>query len=271
MLVVDHNEHLFQRAAQSLTGVFVLANTADPGLSGARNCGVKAATGDVIAFLDDDATADPSWLGRLLEPYQEDGDVVGVGGRVIPTWSEPRPHWLPEEFLWVVGCSYTGQPRGRADVRNAIGANMSFLRAAFTAVGGFDGTVGRIGKDAAGCEETEFSIRVRRTFPTARVVLEPSAVCHHLVTRERTTRRYFRDRCRAEGRSKAVVAGLAGQQAALKSEREYVRRTLPIGVWHGLRDAAAGDLAGLARAGTILEGLLLTAAAYAWTRRHIPR
>ena len=166
----------------------------------------------------------------------------------------------------MVGCSYAGLPTTRAEIRNPIGANMAFRRSVFARSGGFDPTMGRLGKDAAGCEETEFSIRALRLHEGSRIVVEPTAGVRHTVTADRVTRTYFRRRCRAEGRSKALVSRLAGQDSALASERSYVRQTLPRGVRTGLRDVLHGDLAGAARIAMIVEGTALTVAAYAGAR-----
>jgi glucosyl-dolichyl phosphate glucuronosyltransferase len=265
VLVSDHNDELLERARAAFPDVLCVLNAGSRGLSGARNTGVAAATGDVVAFLDDDAAAEPEWVERTLAAYRE-RDVIGVGGNVVPDWRGPRPSWFPDEFLWVVGCSYRGLPTEPAEIRNPIGANMSFRRDVFADAGAFDPDMGRLGKDAAGCEETEFSIRARKAHPGGRIVLEPSATCRHGVSPDRLTRRYFRRRCRAEGRSKALVSTLAGAEAALETERVYVRQTLPSGVLAGLRDAVRGDLSGLARAWAIVEGVGLTASSYALAR-----
>ena len=265
VLVSDHNAELLERARTAFPDVLCVPNAGSRGLSGARNTGVAVATGDVVAFLDDDAAAEPRWVEQTLAAY-DDCDVIGVGGNVVPAWGGPRPAWFPDEFLWVLGCSYRGLPTGRAEIRNPIGANMSFRRSVFTAAGDFDPDMGRLGKDAAGCEETEFSIRARRMHPGARIVLEPEATCRHRVSPDRLTRSYFRRRCRAEGRSKAVVSHLAGAESALSTERAYVRRTLPSGVLAGLRDALRGDRSGAARAWAIVEGTALTAGSYALAR-----
>jgi glucosyl-dolichyl phosphate glucuronosyltransferase len=273
ILVSDHNPDLLDRARAAFPEVVCLANIGTKGLSGARNTGVDAATGDIVAFLDDDASADDDWVARMLDAYRDE-DVIGVGGGVVPAWRAPRPNWFPDEFLWVVGCSYAGLPVTRAEIRNPIGANMSFRRAVFASAGAFDPMMGRLGKDAAGCEETEFSIRARKASPGTRIVLEPGALCHHNVPTDRVTRTYFRRRCRAEGRSKALVSQLAGTDQALDTERRYVSRTLPLGLLRGLRDLVRGDLSGGARAWAILEGTALTAGSYGlamarliWERR----
>src|SRR4051794_5862320 len=69
VVVCDHNPSLLARVRRELPDAVARANTGERGLSGARNTGVRAARGEVIAFLDDDAVAAPDWLQRLLEPY----------------------------------------------------------------------------------------------------------------------------------------------------------------------------------------------------------
>ena len=78
---------------------------------------------------------------------------------------------------------------------------MSFRRAAFGQAGLFDSSVGRtfISSRPLGCEETEFSIRLRRLSPGARIIYEPQAVVYHHVDQSRATWRYFLGRCSAEG------------------------------------------------------------------------
>ena len=70
IVVSDHNVELLERARRELPEALVLYNDEQRGLSGARNSGVRAARGEVLAFLDDDAAAARDWLEHLLAPYR---------------------------------------------------------------------------------------------------------------------------------------------------------------------------------------------------------
>ena len=192
----------------------------------------------------------------------------------LPNWRAPRPAWFPEEFAWVVGCTYRGMPAVRAPVRNLLGGNASFRREAFEIAGGFQNGIGRsAGKRPLGCEETEFCIRVSQRSPEAVFLFDHRATIWHLVTAERCRFSYFRSRCYAEGLSKALVTASVGTADGLSTERRYTTRVLPSGVAHGVADALRGDLPGLGRAGAIVTGVGATAAGYAagWMQRHARR
>ena len=270
VVVVDHNPGLLARAREELPGIVAIANEEPRGLSGARNSGLARASGAVVAFLDDDALAAPDWIERLGAPYADER-VIAVGGSVVPLWATRRPRAFPQEFDWVVGCSYRGLPRALSPVRNLIGANMSFRRRVFDEVGGFRTGIGRVGTLPVGCEETELCIRARHRDPGAIVLFDPEARVLHRVPAARTRWRYFASRCWSEGISKAIVAGIAGRRDALSSERAYAARALTSGFLRGLGDVMRGDAAGAGRAAAIAAGLFITTAGYAVGALRRPR
>jgi glycosyltransferase involved in cell wall biosynthesis len=256
ILVIDHNDELLARAREEFPDLTVVPSTGPRGLSGARNTGLALATGSIVAFIDDDAVAHETWLEALAEGYAADS-VLGVGGFIAPLWQDKRPGWFPEEFDWVLGCTYRGMLEG-ARVRNLIGANMSFRRDVLEAVGGFSHELGRTEAGSVsglGDEETGACIRASQLFPGGVFIYASHAQVDHRVPASRTTWRYFRERCYGEGISKAHLARSVGSRDGLSSERRHAFVTLPVGVGQALRAFLGGDSAGLARAGALVAGL----------------
>ncbi|MCP3913261.1 MAG: glycosyltransferase [Actinomycetia bacterium] len=216
IVVVDHNPEL---AASLRSTVVTLPNAGQRGLSAARNTGVAATDAELIAFIDDDAVAEPDWLGELLRPFDEPS-VAAVGGRIEPNWPQDRPHWFPPHLDWTVGCTNPGLPEEGGPIRNVFGASAAFRRSALVEVGCFPIELGRVGANLAGCEETHVCITIRQT-ANGEVVYAPRSVVHHRVTPSRARIGYVLHRCIAEGRSKARLADRVGGTDAMADERDY--------------------------------------------------
>jgi glycosyltransferase involved in cell wall biosynthesis len=272
ILVVDHNPALLERAKREFSGARVIANDRLRGLAGARNSGIAAARGEIVAFIDDDARAEPQWLDEL-EGCIADATTVGAGGALLPLWQGPAPGWFPKEFYWVFGCSYTGLPEGLAPVRNPIGANMAVRASVLTEVGGFrEGQsddapreirsrgVVRAGGNVP--DDTDLAIRVKQRRPDAVWLYQPRARVLHTVTPERASLGYFLRRCYEEGAGKANLSRYVGASDGLSSERRHLAVVLPRGAMRGLRDLGSGDGGGALRAGAIVIGVLSSAAGF---------
>jgi cellulose synthase/poly-beta-1,6-N-acetylglucosamine synthase-like glycosyltransferase len=257
VVVIDHNPALLARAQRELpAAVTVITNTGARGASGARNTGVAACHGDVLAFLDDDACASAGWLEALLRHFDHSG-VVGAGGRVSPLWASSRPRWFPPEFDWTIGSSYHGMPETASVVRNVWSCSMAIRRTAFEAAGGFRAGFGKVGSRSRP-EDTDLCLRAAGTW-----VYEPAGLAGHWVPRERATVRYFLCRCFDEGRGKASLAAFGGAGESTSTERHYTRHVLPRGVARGVREALRGDGSGVLRSAAITAGLGVTVTGFA--------
>lgn len=261
VVVVDHNKPLLEKIKQAYPTAAVVENQLPQGSSGAWNSGILNAASDLIAFIDDDAQAEKDWLAQLVGHY-DNPEVYGVGGHIQPVWESGKPAWFPDEFLWVVGCSYTGLPEEVGPVRNMIGCNMSFRRETFKLIGGFRAGMGHVGSNPIGCDETEICIRLHQQVPGIVLLHDPAAIVHHQVPAQRTTWQYFLRRCALEGRSKAQVSYYVGLRSGLETERKYSSSILPRGVVRNLKNGLLGERAGFGKAAAILAGFFMTAINY---------
>lgn len=271
VVVVDQNEKLRAELEKSLPGQVRVLQTEHQGLSEARNVGLRAATADVIAFIDDDATAEPEWLSSIAELFEAREDVLGAGGPALPRWGAER-RWLPDDLLWIVGCTYRGHREDAGPIRNPLGCNMAFRRETLIAMGGFATGFGKRGDALETCDETELSLRVERRYGPARIRYVPSARVRHFVPRSRISWRLLVRRSVSEGLAKGRLDRRYGH-TALGPESRYVRGLL-------LRSVPRLFLSGVVRrdgsriraAGAILLSLALTGAAFvvgaATARRH---
>lgn len=262
LVVVDNNPDLYQWVRTHLPEVVVVDHRGPRGASGTRNSGARAAGGNILAFLDDDAVARPDWLRSLTAPLARP-DVVGVGGYVEPVWLGHVPHWMPEEFLWVVGASYRGMPRAAGPIRNVWSENMAVTRADFLAVGGFREGFGKSGLEARGGEDTEFCIRLATEMQSGGWWYEPSAKVGHSVPPGRSTVRFFVLRCYNEGQTKADMATMLGPRTGLEDERRHAVKTLPAGMSRELRQAVTRkEFVAAQRASAIGVGLCAASLGY---------
>lgn len=263
VVVVDHNRPLFERLKERFPQVTLLENEGPRGAASSKNTGSVISTGDVIAFLDDDAVAADDWLEEIANAHRSDPAVLGIGGWTEPDWERCQPAWFPIEYGWVVGASYRGLPVGGGQVRNVTGGNMSVDRRAFLEAGGFNTGFGKVGTRSEP-EDTELCIRIGNMHPDRHWLHWPKARISHKVPLERESFRYFLTRCRHEGLGKGALTALAGGRRGLSSERSYALRILSSGVAiriaKGLRSR---DYSPFAQAAVLVVGLAVTTAGFA--------
>ena len=269
VLCIDNNPELLARAREQWptagAGVRVMANRFSGHVDGwqvhakahgaarrfgagsARNCAVETVASDIVAFLDDDAWAEPEWLENLLTVYER-FPVAAVGGPPLPDYETGRPVWFPSSFDWVFGCAYEGLPESTAPLRHLIGANMSVRRDAFVALSGFQ---------SVDFDDLDLCMRLAARFGTESLYYEPRAVVHHYVPAERVSWRYFYRRCYFVNREKVQTFRDMGSAANLAAELEFVWRALTRYCVTDLRRGVAGEPGAFRAVGATIAGIAL--------------
>jgi len=158
-----------------------------PGASLARNAGARQATGDLLAFTDDDAVVDPLWLRALVAPFVADPTAVCVSGLTLPS-DLSTPAQLDFEAYGGMALGYEAKVYHLAERPTEVrlypysagifGAsnNVAFRKDDLLALGGFDEHLGP-GTAAFGAEDLDLFLAAIRT--GRRIVYEPSAVVRH--------------------------------------------------------------------------------------------
>ncbi|WP_299263730.1 glucosyl-dolichyl phosphate glucuronosyltransferase [Halorientalis sp.] len=204
VLVSDGSEAVYEQFRAGFgdhEDVITHCNDENVGLLESRNNGAEIATGDVVAFIDDDAVADETWVAQLVEAY-EHREAMAAGGKMTPEWVAGRPTFLPEEFYFLVGVTQRGFADGPGEVRNTFGSNISFRRDVFLELDGFDTDIGgRQGDENLQGGETELCARLSETHD-AGVYYNPDARVAHKVFQYRTEPAWLLDRAFWQGYSK---------------------------------------------------------------------
>lgn len=196
-IVVDNNskdntreriEH-FQREYPELNIRYQFES--QQGLSHARNAGIVASKGDIIAFIDDDERIVPNFITAYIELFDNHPDAMSAGGIIIAEYPSGRPDWMshyaerPIANPMNFGSSISLFPKGRIPG----GGNMAMRRRVFDIIGMFDTQLGRTGKRLIGGEESDLFERMAQH--SMRCYYVPEAVMYHIIPKEKLTPEYF--------------------------------------------------------------------------------
>ena len=170
------------------------------GLHNARHAGVWAATGDILAFTDDDATFDPNWLRAYAEAFDSHPDMIAAGGPVRPSWGTPPPSWLVESMgdRKTFGMFSLMEPYENfrlAPDGMFFGVNMAIRRNALLQLGGFNPEA--FGDAWLGDGETGLVYKLRDYKMLIGYV--PGALVYHHIPSTRMTVNYLRRRMANQG------------------------------------------------------------------------
>lgn len=220
VVIVDGTGAVYDRVVDDYgerEDVVAACNDENLGLLASRNRGAELTSGDVIAFIDDDAIADEDWIERLVRAYEVE-DAIAVGGKMTPEWVAGKPSFLPEEFYWLVGVTHRGFADGAGEVRNTFGSNISFRVDVFAELGGFNVDIGgRKGDKNLQGGETELCARIQEEYNEA-VWYVPEAEVAHKVFEYRTNFWWLVDRAFWQGYSKRAMESLVTNDETKEKE-----------------------------------------------------
>ncbi len=189
-------------------------------LASARNLGAKHATGDVYAFIDDDAIAESGWLEAIAKAYLRH-DAFAVGGKLIAEWPDDvEPALLTPEFYWLVGVTHRGFRENAGPVRNTFGANITFRAQVFDSLGGFDTGFGKDHGHNLQGEETDLCARMYAEYDRM-LHYEPEAVVRHRVYDWQLQWSWLFDRAFWQGYSKWLLKRSVPDSTG--TERSFLR------------------------------------------------
>ena len=163
-----------------------------PGLSRARNLALGHELDDIVAWIDDDEIADPTWLSELTRALELRGDASGVSGVVLPAELESAAQIWFEQFgghskgRGFIAADFSPDSRPRQDPLYplpafGVGANMAFRTGALRRLGGFDPALGA-GTRTKGGEDTRMFTEILRRGGT--MLYRPTAVTRHYHRRD---------------------------------------------------------------------------------------
>jgi glycosyltransferase involved in cell wall biosynthesis len=249
LIVVDNNStdttrEVVERFAVSDRRVRYLMESRQ-GLSHARNAGIREARAPLVAFTDDDVRAQPDWVATIVRAFAEHPEADVVGGRVLPLWPSAPPDWLTIDHWAPLALADYGDSSVAVTAAHPIclvGANLSFRRRVFDAVGVFDTDVQRVGDRIGSLEDHEFLLRLLRTGRQG--VYDPRIVVYAEIQPNRLQRAYHRRWHRGHGHFHALLRS---------AEMEQTKLGTVFGVPAHLYRQALASLVGWVRAGAFGE------------------
>ncbi len=161
------------------------------GLSYARNCGIRNAQGDLLVYVDDDATVNPEYLRTYSDFFTHHPEAVAAGGPILPVYETEEPEWMTHYTRQLItGKLFLGNNQ-REFPHGAFpgGGNACYRKSVFDTVGLFNVELGRKGNSLIGAEEKDLFDKM--TTHGMHFFYLPNAILYHIIPPHKLTQDYF--------------------------------------------------------------------------------
>jgi len=227
VVVIDKNVSLHRQMASDTklhnwSNVKLIFNEELKGVSYARNVGIKETNGDIVALIDDDAMADPTWTQTMVASFAEDERVGAITGSIVPRW-ESDGSWLPNELYWMISCSDITATTTH-EVERSFGANMAFRRAVLDLIGLFDERLGLQGTKWIGGDDTELVWRVKQA--GFKILCNPNVKVFHVIPAKRLEFNALLKRAYVGGVSEGHMIRVTRHRVSPRTRRDYLSTLL---------------------------------------------
>ena len=171
--------------------VFRYVEEPDQGLSYARNRGVKESTGEILVFVDDDATVFERYLFAIRSFFEQHPAVLACGGPIIPVYETGKPKWMSYYTnLLLGGALYAGDKlKPFKNGRYPGGGNSALRKSVFEKYGLYNVELGRKGTGLIGAEEKDLYDRLTKGGDTFYYL--PEMGINHHIPAKKLTNDYF--------------------------------------------------------------------------------
>jgi len=174
------------------------------GLSFARNRGIDEAKGDILVYIDDDATVNRGYLKAIDDFFNENQTVMAVGGPIFPVYETEEPSWMSHYTkILITAYKYEGNKISQFKGNKfPSGGNAAYRKTAFEKIGKFNTKLGRKGASLIGAEEKDLFAKMKVL--SMSVYYLPNMILYHIIPPIKLSKTYFNNLTFSLGQSERI-------------------------------------------------------------------